>query len=121
MPDNDERTKQAALLAEIKSEGEKAIQEKDRVLLTGINERLRELGGRALFSLPSTWVHHFRILVNEGNFTSVKESKYFIDQGQQAIEKNDIEALKRSCRGLSALRPTGKAQPIETNISGITR
>lgn len=121
VPDNDERTKQAALLAEIKSEGEKAIQEKDRVLLTGINERLRELGGRALFSLPSTWVHHFRILVNEGNFTSVKESKYFIDQGQQAIEKNDIEALKRSCRGLSALRPTGKAQPIETNISGITR
>ncbi|MBI2799438.1 MAG: hypothetical protein HYX63_03985 [Gammaproteobacteria bacterium] len=121
VPDTNERTKQAALLAEIEAEGEKAIREKDRVLLTGINERLRELSGRALFSLPATWVYHFRTLVNDGNFTSQKESTYFIEQGQRAIEKNDIEALKRSCRGLTALRPSTKADPIEINVSGITR
>ena len=121
VPDQDERTKQTALLAEIKAEGEKAIQEKDRVLLTGINERLHELGGRALFSLPATWVHHFRSLLNDGNFTSQKEAKYFIEQGHQAIEKNDIESLKRSCRGLTALKPLVKAEPIEINASGITR
>jgi molecular chaperone DnaK len=121
VPDAEERTKQAALLAEIKAEGEKAIQAKDRVLLTGINERLHELSGRALFSLPVTWVHHFRTLINEGNFTSQKEARYFIEQGEQAIQKNDIEALKRSCRGLTALRPLTKANPTEINASGITR
>ena len=121
VPDIDDRNKQVAQLAEIKIEGEKAVLEKDKILLTGINDRLQELSGRALFSLPATWIHQFRSLINEGNFINLKESNYFIEQGQQAIEKNDIQALKRSCRGLIALRPTVKTQPIEINVSGITR
>ncbi len=121
IPDADDRGKQSLQLDEIKTEGERAIRADDKTLLMAINERLRDLGGRALFSHPATWVHHFRTLVNEGNFSSPREATYFIEQGQQAIEKNDTEALKRSCRGLSALRPIETPQAPKINTSGITR
>ena len=121
IPDDDDRNKQSLQLVEIKAEGERAIRASDKTLLMGVNERLRDLAGRALFSHPATWVHHFRALINEGNFSSPREATYFIEQGQQAIEKNDIEALKRSCRGLNALRPMERPQPPKINTSGITR
>lgn len=113
--------KQSLQLVEIKAEGERAILANDKTLLMGVNERLRDLGGRALFSHPATWVHHFRTLINEGNFSSPREATYFIEQGKQAIEKNDIEALKRSCRGLDALRPIESPKVTKANTSGITR
>ena len=120
-PDADDRNKQSLQLAEIKMEGEKAIRDNDKTLLMGVNDRLRDLAGRALYSHPATWVHHFRTLLNEGNFSSPKEAAYFIEQGQQAIEKNDIEGVKRSCRSLNALRPMERPQAAKVNTSGITR
>lgn len=121
IPDLDDRNKQSLQLTEIKAEGERAIQANDKTLLMGVNERLQDLAGRALFSHPATWVHHFRTLINEGNFTSPREAAYFIEQGQMAIDKNDIEALKRSCRGLNALRPMDRPQAPKATGSGITR
>ena len=121
IPDINDRDKQSLQLAEVKAEGERAIQANDKTLLIGVNERHRELGGRALFSHPATWVQHFRTLINEGNFGSSREATYFIEQGQQAIEKNDIEALKRSCRGLNALRPMERQQAPKPNTSRIRR
>jgi molecular chaperone DnaK len=121
IPDADDRNKQSLQLAEIKTEGEKAIRDTDKILLVGVNDRLRDLAGRAMFSHPATWVHHFRTLVNEGNFSSPREAAYFIERGQQAIEKNDIEGLKRSCRGLNALRPMERPRAAKVNTSGITR
>jgi molecular chaperone DnaK len=121
IPDAGEKDKHAAELTEAKAEGERAIRDGDKTLLVGGNDHLRDLAGRALFSHPATWVHQFRTLINEGNFSSPKEAAYFIEQGQQAIEKNDIEGLKRSCRGLNALRPMLKPQVAKVNTSGITR
>lgn len=121
VPDVDDRNKQSLQLAEIRSEGEKAIRANDRTLLMGVNDRLRDLGGRALFSHPASWVHHFRVLINEGNFSNPREAAHFIEQGQQAIEEDDIEALKRSCRMLNALRPMKRPQAPKVNTSGITR
>ena len=94
-PDADDRNKQSLQLAEIKMEGEKAIRDNDKTLLMGVNDRLRDLAGRALYSHPATWVHHSGSSFNEDNFSSPKEAAYFIEQGQQAIEKNDIEGVKR--------------------------
>ena len=116
-----EKDNHAAQLAEIKAEGERAIRDDDKTLLLGVNDRLRDLTARALFSQPATWVHHLRTLINEGNFSSPKEAAYFIEQGQRAIEKNDIEGLKRSCRGLIALRPMERPKVVQVNASGITR
>jgi molecular chaperone DnaK len=121
VPDLNDRNQQTLLMNQIKVEGESAIQDNDKNLLIGVNDRLRDLTNRALFSQPATWVHHFRTLVNEGNFSSSKEASYFIEQGQQAIKKDDIESLKRSCRGLIALRPRETVQTVKEAISGITR
>ena len=121
IPEADERNRQSHQLEEIKAEAERAIRANDKTLLVAINERLRDLGSRALFSHPATWVYQFRTLVSEGNFSSAREAAYYIEQGQQAIEKNDIETLKRSCRGLNALLPIERPQPPAINTSGITR
>jgi molecular chaperone DnaK len=121
IPDAGEKGKLAAQLVEVKAEGEKAIRDNDKTLLLGVNDRLRDLAGRALFTHPSTWVHHFRTVINEGNFSSSKEAAYFIEQGKQAIDKNDIEGLKRSCRALNALRPIERPQAAKVNTSGIRR
>jgi hypothetical protein len=121
VPDADDRNRQSAQLAEIKGEGEKAILAQDKTLLMGVNERLRDLSGRALFSQPATWVHHFHVLANEGHSSRPKEAAYFIDQGHRAIENSDIEALKRSCRGLIALRPMESPSAPRINAAGIRR
>lgn len=121
IPDVEERNKQSLQLTEIKHEGEKAILNNDKVLLMVVNEHLRNLAGRALSFHPARWVQHFHTLVNEGNFSSPKEAAYFIELGQTAIEKNDLEALKRSCRGLNDLLPIESPQEVRSKTSGITR
>ncbi len=121
IPDTSDRDKQSLQLVEIKAEGEQAIQANDKTLLMGVSERLRDLGSRALSFCPATWVHNFMILVNEINYGNSREAKHFIEQGHQAIEKNDIEALKRCCRGLDAFSPKIKPEAAKTNTSGIRR
>ena len=122
IPAAEDKGKRLAQLAEIKNEGESAIRDSDKTLLMGVNERLRELGGRALFSNPVTWVHQFRTLINGGNFTNQREADYFIERGERAIEKNDVEGLKRSYWGLQALIPVAQPREVATpNTSGIMR
>jgi molecular chaperone DnaK len=121
IPDIDDRGKLSTQLFEIKAEGDKAIHSNDKTLLMGINDRLRDLGSKALFSHPATWVRHFDTLITEGTFSNSREAAYLTEQGQQAIERNDLETLKRSCRGLSALLPMKVPRAQKPNASGITR
>ncbi len=108
--------------AKMKSEGEKAIIEKDKNLLTRINEQFQELGSKAYFSNPSTWVHQFKeIAEGDAHFINEKEAEYFIQKGNRAIELGDIDELKRCVRNLMLLMPPEDRKLVENNISGITR
>lgn len=106
----------------MKSEGEKAIAENDKNLLIRVNEQLQELGSKAYFSNPVTWVYQFKKIEESGiHFINEKEAEYFIQKGRRAIELGDVEELKRCIRNLMLLMPAEDRENIKSNISGITR
>ena len=109
-------------LSKIKAEGEKAISENDKTLLIRINEQIQELGAKALFSNPATWVYHFQqITQGNRNFINEKEARYYIEKGKRAIELGDVDELKRCVHNLMLLLPSEEQEVIKKNLSGITR
>lgn len=117
-----ERGMYADQLKEITAEGDKAIEHDDKELLIRVNEQLRELTARALFSNPATWVYQFE-KITEGNsrFLDEKEARYYMDKGRRAIELGDVDELKRCVHSLMLLLPPEEQAEIRSNIAGITR
>ena len=107
--------------AQIKAEGEKAINTDDKILLIRVNEQLKELSARALFSNPATWVYHFRKLTDGSKtFINEKEAGYYTEKGRRAIETGDVEELKRCVHQLTLLLPSEERESLKNNLSGIT-
>jgi len=108
-------------LKKMQEEGEKAIKENDKTLLIRVNEQIEELGGKALFSNPATWVYHFHQLI-DGNkkFINEKEATYYAEKGKRAIELGDVEELKRCVHNLLLLLPFEEQETMRNNLSGIT-
>ena len=88
-------------------------------MLIRINEQLDELIRKAIWAIPGTWVQHFKELAQKGNFTNQQEADYYIKKGIIAIEKEDIEELKRIVSELWLLIPEEDSE--KTILSGITR
>ena len=109
-------------LKKMVNEGEKAITENDKALLIRVNEQIKELGTKALFSNPATWVYQFRQLT-DGNkkFINEKEAGYYTEKGRRAIELGDIDELKRCVHNLLLLLPSNEQETMKKSLSGITR
>ncbi len=58
-----DKVNQEDQLSKMVTEGEQAITDKDKSLLIRVNEQIKELGGKALYSNPATWVYHFEKLI----------------------------------------------------------
>jgi molecular chaperone DnaK len=122
VPDATDRKKFDRQLEEIKAEGEKAVKDGDKALLAGIMARLDDLAGRALHTDPATWLFHFRNLTDGScTFTNEREATYLVEKGRQAISRNDMEELKRCCRGLMNLLPVETQRAASSGVSGIMR
>ncbi|MBM3281560.1 MAG: hypothetical protein FJY91_02345 [Candidatus Harrisonbacteria bacterium] len=120
--DEKDRTANNDQLNKLKEEGEKAIANNDKSLLIRINEQIKELSSKAIFSNPVTWVHHFKKIVDSNpTFINKREAKYYIEKGRKAIELGDVDELKRCVRNLSLLLPSDDQEKIKDNLSGITR
>lgn len=120
--DDKDKVKHEEQLKQMKAEGEKAVSENDKTLLIRVNEQLKELSAKALFSNPATWVYHFRRLIDGGNkFINEKEAAYYTEKGRRAIELGDVEELKRCCHQLMLLLPSEEQESMKNNLSGITR
>ena len=119
--DDKDKAKHEEHLAKMKEEGEKAIAENDKALLIHVNEQIKELGAKALFSNPATWLYQFRKLV-DGNkkFINEKEASYYAEKGRRAIELGDVDELKRCVRQLLLLLPSDEQETMRNNLSGIT-
>lgn len=120
--DDKDKVQHEEHLQKMKEEGEKAIAENDKALLIRVNEQIKELGGKALFSNPATWVYQFRQLT-DGNkkFINEKEAGYYTEKGRRAIELGDVEELKRCVHNLLLLLPSNEQETMRNNLSGITR
>lgn len=109
-------------LSKMKVEGERAIENNDKTLLSHINEQIEGLGARALFSNPATWIYYFQqITQGDKNFINEKEARYYIEKGERAIEFNDMDELKHCVHNLMLLLPSDEQETIKKNLSGITR
>lgn len=120
--DDKDKVKHEEHLAKMKEEGEKAIAENDKALLIRVNEQIKELGAKALFSNPATWVYQFRQLT-DGNkkFINEKEAGYYTEKGRRAVELGDVDELKRCVHNLLLLLPSDEQETMRNNLSGITR
>lgn len=122
LENNKEKVDYEEQLNRMKQEGDKAIAEKDKTLLIRVNEQIKELGGKALFANPGTWVYYFRQLTNGSkSFINDKEANYYSEKGRRAIELGDVEELKRCVHNLMLLLPSEEQANLQNNLSGITR
>jgi len=120
--DDKDKVKHEEQLSKMKEEGEKAIAENDKALLIRVNEQTKELGGKALFSNPATWVYQYRQLTDGSKkFINEKEAGYYTEKGRRAIELGDVDELKRCVHNLLLLLPSDEQEAIRSNLSGITR
>jgi len=120
--DEKDKEKNNEQLSKLRTEGEKAIADNDKSLLTRVNEQVNELNVRAIFSNPATWIYQFKKIVDgNNNFINEKEAKYYIEKGKRAIELNDMDELKRCVHNLQLLLPSDAQQTLKSNLTGITR
>lgn len=110
------------LLSVMLAEGKKAINDKDKTILMQVIEEVKKLGARVWFSNPQTWHYYFQKLTTEGHiFTNEKESLYYFDKGNRAIENGDENELKHCVQSLWSLLPDKEQAIAKMNLSGITR
>jgi molecular chaperone DnaK len=120
--DEKDKTTNNDQLSKLKTEGERAILDNDKSLLIRINEQIKELSSKAVYSNPATWVHQFKkIIAGNPNFINEKEAKYYTQKGERAIELGDVDELKRCVQNLLMLLPSDLQETIKDNLSGITR
>lgn len=117
--DPKERDEDNKQLEKIKVDGDKAVKDEDKVLLSRINEQLANLRQKAIYSNPNTWILTFKQIVAADHFINEQEAQYYINKCMQAIEVKNYEELKRCVVQLNLLRPIEEQK--EANLSGITR
>lgn len=117
--DPKERDEDNKQLEKIKAEGQKAIDENNKILLIRKNEELANLRQKAVYSNPNTWIAAYRQIVAADNFINEQEAQYYMTKCSQAIEAKNWEELKRCVVQLNLLRPIEEQK--KTNLSGITR
>lgn len=104
---------------DVRIEGEKAIKDENKIILSQINIQLSNLRSKSVYSNPQAWVQYFRDMIDNGRFTNDKEAQYYKTKGLIAIEEDDIEELKRCTSQLGLLLSDDDQKKI--NLSGITR
>ena len=117
--DPKERDEDNKQLEEIKIEGQRAINENNKILLIRKNEELANLRQKAVYSNPNAWVAVYRQIVAADHFINEQDAQYYILKCSQAIEARDWEELKRCVVQLNLLRPIEEQK--KTDLSGITR
>lgn len=119
------REKYAALLFELKSEGDHAISLKDKALLVSLNHRLKEIQIILRSFNYSIYIESFRFIVANGNFIDKKEANSLIKQGNEAIREEDWDlflSIYPKLKNLSILKlPVDQKSSTETSISGIRK
>ena len=108
-------------LKAMRAEGQKAMDNNDKFLLSRVNDLVAELSVQMLLSNPATWIMQFNTIANgKHTFTDESEAIFFIKKGKKAIENSDIDELKRCVKNLMGLLPPEEQISIKSSISGIT-
>jgi len=106
----------------IKSWWERALEDKDKILLSSINEQLNDLKTEILMQTIHWWERLYNDLKNGGyNFTDTSNAEFHFKKWAEAIADWDKHELENHCRELMKLLPTDELGRIEWwNLSWIT-
>lgn len=110
-------------LAQIKDAGETAIAQKDKIMLTQLNELLSTLKIQVVAENPYFWVAMLEDLKRKDidSFKNPSDAEYHLSAAEKAKNSGDIEELKRNLRELLHLLPQEERAEISNNMSGITK
>ena len=111
-------------LSLLETDGKEAVKNIDKRKLNQVIELLEGLKAEVLLSSDFVWISQLKYLASgKVEFTDNSEAQYFISKGLKAIEKKDMEEIKRCVRELYALisnsEDLGSGQ--RGPISGITK
>lgn len=105
----------------IKSDGQRAIDSKDKILLARINDQINDLEITVLLSNFDFCMSQFKHLIDAGKssgFTNENEARYYIARGYTAMENKELNELRSCIYGLGKLLPDGESVDFH---AGITR
>lgn len=106
----------------IRKGGEKAVDEKDKVLLLSVNEQLDDLQTTIFMESIKWWERLYKNLRDGGySFEDNEDAEYLFKKGDAAIKSNDKELLENCVRELVKLVPKDEQGRVQWgNLSGIT-
>ena len=120
----DEREKKEAFeqIETLRAEGQKAVRDEDKAMLVRVIEQIRQLAFNSLFKNPAVWVWQFNeIKQRRDEMTNQADGDFYIQKGEQAVEKGDVEELQRCVRKLLDLLPKDSQEEITSGMAGITK
>lgn len=95
----------------LKRESERALESKSERRISKARGSIKELTWKVLFKQPWFWVGSFeRLHKDERSYVDRNEARRFLNQGQAALEKNDIESLGDSVMALWKLLPPDEVE-----------
>lgn len=90
----------------LKSDGQQAIKNENKILLARINEQIDALGSTILFSnldYCAAYLKHIVDIGNGGRFINKRDAQYYATKGFTAIDRRDINELHRCIHELRKL------------------
>jgi molecular chaperone DnaK len=122
LADGTEKDRIVEQLKVLRAEGNKAIKNDDKDMLSRVVQQVRDVTLRALVQDPSFWVWQLNeIKSKKAKLKNQTDGEYYINKADTAIEQNDFEELKRCVRNLLDMLPADEQEAITSNMAGITK
>lgn len=102
----------------LQKDGDRAVSDKNTVMLSRINSQLRTLYIDILSSDDSYWKYWIIELAKRDNYVNMARADYYIEKGLEALNQGNISEVKNCVRALWELSPYDEDK---TSIAGITR
>lgn len=119
--DDKDKTKHVDHLKKLKEDGEKAIKNDDKALLSRVIDQITDLGTHVLTTNPAFWVFKFDQLADGSQpYTDTEKADFFIKKGKRAVQLSDLDELKGCVGSLMQLLPEDAQKGIGKSLSGIT-
>ena len=106
----------------LRKEGNQAVQNGDKAMLSRVIQQVRDVTIRALVEDPGFWVWQLNeIKTNKSKLSNQTDGEYYINKADTAVEQNDFEELKRCVRNLLNMLPAEEQEAISGSMAGITK
>ena len=104
----------------VKTDGEKAIEKNNMLLLSKINEQLDSIMSAIVISDDYTWLYWLNNLSKNPEIIKHSETQKIIEEGITAFKSGDMNKVKECVRNLWTYLPDEEQEELQSKIAGIT-